>query len=172
MFDTKSRFRIDGLNVDHLQAATGSSEGAISWITSGKFDTVLDFKFPPTDPEGDFDIQEIMAQIAANISTVTLEDRLPGQRVLAKPALTAPPDAGGARDDEAELKEPTLKVSVDIDLRFRDVKAAVPLFANELSRVNSALIRPIVAFIKCVLSAHHPQQGLTYIFSYSVRIVR
>lgn len=122
-------------------------EGPISWITSGKFDAVLDFKLPHSGPNEDFDINEIVAQIAANISTITTADHLPGQRMLAKPALTAPPDgiAGGVDPD---TKEPRLNVMVDIDLRFRDVKAAVPLFTNELSRVNNALIRPIVAFIK------------------------
>jgi len=36
---------------------------------------------------------------------------------------------------------------IDIDLRFRDLKAAVPLFTSDLSYVNNALIRPIVAFM-------------------------
>lgn len=115
---------------------------------------MLDFKFPPiTEPNEDFDLNEIVSQIAANISTVTLEDRLPGQRVLAKPALSAPPEAGNDEesDVEREMRESTFNVVVDIDLRFRDVKADVPLFASELSRVNSALIRPIVAFIKWVI---------------------
>lgn len=137
--------------MDHLQAATGNADGPISWITSGKFDAVLDFKFPPTaDPNEDFDINEIVSQIAANISTVTFEDRLPGQRVLAKPALSAPPEEGSDKDVEREMMESTFNVLVDIDLRFRDVKADVPLFASELSSVNNALIRPIVAFIKFV----------------------
>ena len=40
------------------------------------------------------------------------------------------------------------KVVVDIDLRFRDLKAAVPIFTNDLSYTSNALIRPIVAFMK------------------------
>jgi distribution and morphology protein 31 len=134
--------------VDHLQAATGNAEGPISWITSGKFDAVLDFKLPRSEPNEDFDINEIVAQIAANISTITFEDHLPGQRALTKPALTAPPEEGTTDNADRDTREPKLNVLVDIDLRFRDVKAAVPLFTGELSRVNSALIRPIVAFIK------------------------
>ncbi|KAF8313437.1 hypothetical protein DL93DRAFT_2059047 [Clavulina sp. PMI_390] len=149
-----SRFRIDGMNIDHLQTATGTDAGPISWITSGKVDAVLDFKFPPsTGPKEDFDLNEIVAQIAKNISSVTHEDRLPGQRVLAKPPLRAPPETTGGegvdRQEEIEREaiESTFNVLVDIDLRFRDVKADVPLFASELSNVNNALIRPIVAFI-------------------------
>lgn len=117
----------------------GAADGPISWITSGKFDFVLDIKLPRARNQ-DFDINAIVSEIAANISTVTTKDRIPGQRVLAKPALTPPSDGTG--------EDPTSQVSVDVDLRFRDVRAAVPLFANELSSVNSALIRPIVAFLK------------------------
>lgn len=143
------------MNIDHLKSATGNAVGGpISWITSGKFDAVFDFKFPPTtEPNAEFDLNEIVQQIAKNISTVTLEDRLPGQRVLAKPALSAPPDEETDEDgehsgSEGKGKRTAFRVLVDIDLRFRDVKADVPLFTSDLSRVNSALIRPIVAFIK------------------------
>ena len=40
---------------------------------------------------------------------------------------------------------------IDIDLRFRDLKAAVPIFTNDLSYVNNAVIRPIVGFMKWAL---------------------
>ncbi|KAF8678050.1 Mitochondrial distribution and morphology protein [Rhizoctonia solani] len=148
-----SRFRIDGVNIDHLQAATGN-EGLVSWIVSGKVDAVLDIKFP-RDPNA-FDIGEIIEGIAAaaaeqieearraglELGIPLISDRIPGQRELAKPALSAP-------EDENELKEEYEKpvVLIDIDLRFRDLKAAMPLFTNELSYVNHALVRPIVSFI-------------------------
>ncbi|CAE6419707.1 unnamed protein product [Rhizoctonia solani] len=148
-----SRFRIDGVNMDHLQAATGN-EGLVSWIVSGKVDAVLDIKFP-RDPKA-FDFGEIFEGIAAaaveqieearragrELGIPLISDRIPGQRELAKPALSAP-------EDERELKEEYEKpvVLIDIDLRFRDLKAAMPLFTNELSYVNHALVRPIVSFI-------------------------
>ncbi|CAE6430782.1 unnamed protein product [Rhizoctonia solani] len=148
-----SRFRIDGVNIDHLQAATGN-EGIVSWIVSGKVDAVLDIKFPH-DPKT-FDIGEIIEGIAAaaaeqieearragrELGIPLISDRIPGQRELAKPALSAP-------EDEKELREEFEKpvVLIDIDLRFRDLKAAMPLFTNELSYVNHALVRPIVSFI-------------------------
>lgn len=68
-------------------------------------------------------------------------DRIPGQRELAKPPLTAPTSDEKGDDDQ-------LRVIIDIDLRFRDLKAAVPMFASDLSYVNNALIRPIVYFMK------------------------
>ncbi|GAA6043723.1 hypothetical protein JCM8097_000492 [Rhodosporidiobolus ruineniae] len=38
-------------------------------------------------------------------------------------------------------------VSIDLDIRFKDLKASVPYFTPSLTYVNNALIRPIVAFI-------------------------
>jgi len=125
-------------------------EGPIAWITSGKVDAVLDFRFG-REPADDLDFQALLGEIAANLSAAATgekyihepaeraPDRIPGQRQLARPALTAPFAARGDTPRE---------VIIDIDLRFRDLKAKVPLFANDLSYVNNALIRPIVAFIK------------------------
>jgi len=138
-----SRFRMDGLNVDHIQAMT-TQEGPISWITSGKVDAVLDIKFP-RDPQEDLPLNALLGELADAISTAASSvaaERIPGQRELAKPPLSAPSD--NERSPEMET-EP--QVIIDIDLRFRDLKAAVPIFTNDLSYVNNALIRPIVAFI-------------------------
>ncbi|KAG8967867.1 Mitochondrial distribution and morphology protein 31, mitochondrial precursor [Tulasnella sp. 419] len=146
-----SRFRIDGVNIDHMQSMTGN-EGPIAWITSGKVDAVLDIRFG-REPSDDVDIQALLGEIAASISAVTQNgsrtdpdpprpppaERIPGQRELARPALVAP-------DDYSSQDTPS-QVAIDIDLRFRDLKAAVPLFTSDLSYVNNALIRPIVAFI-------------------------
>jgi distribution and morphology protein 31 len=143
------------VNVDHLQGATSTRVGPISWITSGKFDAVLDIKFP-RDQSSEVDISSLLNEIARNISGdssenpfskfSSLSDRIPGQRELAKPALRPP---GSAILGDGFVKEELgLDVVVDIDLRFRDVKAAVPIFTSGLSYTNSALVRPIVAFIK------------------------
>ena len=165
-----SRIRIDGVSVDHLQASTSTSGGGpISWITSGKLDAVLDIKFP-RDPkggeEGDLagDVIGVLGDIADAFNNAQaggeskrkLEDRIPGQRELARAPLTAPSqsesDAVGQRSTqtrgEEDREEEELKVVVDIDLRFRDLKAVVPIFTSDLSYVNNALIRPIVYFMK------------------------
>ncbi|KAJ4483898.1 mitochondrial distribution and morphology protein 31 [Lentinula aciculospora] len=145
-----SRIRIDGVNIDHLQAST-SMEGPVSWITSGKLDAVLDIKFPK-DPDDALALNVILEEIADAISTTLstspaldpLRQRIPGQRELAKPPLSAPETEVNAVDLE---KAKEAKVVIELDLRFRDVKAAVPLFTSDLSYVNNALIRPIVAFM-------------------------
>jgi distribution and morphology protein 31 len=70
----------------------------------------------------------------------------PGASRLARPPLRAP--GGGAVEDGAMDEVKARQVTIDIDLRFRDLKAAVPLYTTDLSVANNALIRPIVAFIK------------------------
>jgi mitochondrial distribution and morphology protein 31 len=148
------------VNISHIQSlsSTGNPPPAspISWIKSGKVDVVLDFRFPH-EPSTDIDLPTILSELATNISTAAIgqqgkvetrgikgdqSGRVLGQKELARPALVAP----SYGDDDSPLK-----VTVDIDLRFRDVKAAVPLWKSELSYSNSALIRPIVAFMKYVV---------------------
>lgn len=140
----QSRFRIDGVNVDHLQKST-TMEGPISWITSGKVDAVLDIKFP-RDPKGELPFNAILEEIADAITSLSETARIPGQRELAKPPLIAPETKVVVDNQDSEDYKP--KVVIDIDLRFRDLKAAVPIFTTDLSYVNNALIRPIVAFMK------------------------
>ncbi|KXN90943.1 Mitochondrial distribution and morphology protein 31 [Leucoagaricus sp. SymC.cos] len=155
-----SRIRIDGVNIDHLQNST-TMEGPISWITSGKVDAVLDIKFPH-DPHGDLPFNVILGEIADAISTSIKDNmnekdaspdikRIPGQRELARPPLSVPEDEmynyERGKGETGQEGEEGLKVVIDMDLRFCDLKAAVPIFTNDLSYVNNAFIWPIVAFM-------------------------
>lgn len=146
----------------------------MSWITSGKLDAVLDIKFPH-HPDDHVDIKAIFEEIGRNVATIThhgahpeattvrtdptstedliaASERLaprgvnPGQHRLARPPLRAPKTT----DTKLTAEERTegRQVVIDIDLRFRDLKAALPIYASDLSVTNNALIRPIVAFIK------------------------
>jgi distribution and morphology protein 31 len=72
---------------------------------------------------------------------------IPGQPRLARPPLRAP---ALAKDSNTEELRERRVVTVDIDLRLRDLKAAVPIYTTDLSVTNNAFIRPIVAFIKWV----------------------
>jgi mitochondrial distribution and morphology protein 31 len=143
----QSRIRIDGVNIDHMKGST-VADSPISWITSGKVDAVLDIKFP-RDPTDDIPFNVILEEIADAISTSLgpsdSHDRIPGQRELTKPALSVP------GEDNHHDTHGGAQVVIDIDLRFRDLKVVVPLFAKDLSYANNALIRPIVAFMKYVL---------------------
>ena len=137
---------MDGLNIDHLQSMS-TSGGPFSWLTSGKVDAVLDIKFP-RDPSDELALSTILDELADVLTSVASPsiDRIPGQRELAKPPLSAPSDEEVESVEEGKAEMP--KVVVDIDLRFRDLKAVVPIFTSDLSYVNNALIRPIVAFMK------------------------
>lgn len=128
-----------------MQNSTIFEGGTLSWITSGKVAAVLDIKFP-RDAEDDFALNAILGELADAITTAASAslpiERIPGQRELAKPPLTAP-----TTDDE-KVADDEPKVVIDIDLQFRDIKAAFPLFTSDLSYVNTALVRPMVAFMK------------------------
>ena len=119
-----------------------TQEGPISWITSGKLDAVLDIKFPRDS--ADDDTLNVLIDALTNTAAAVVAERIPGQRTLAKPPLMAPTDAGKDGDDGTLGQH----VIIDIDLRFRDLKAAVPIWTNDLSYGGSALVRPIVAFMK------------------------
>ena len=80
-------------------------------------------------------------------SAETVQGFIPGQPRLARPPLRAP---HAEKEMSADEMNDRRQVIIDIDLRFRDLKAAVPMFTSDLSVTNNALIRPIVAFIKCV----------------------
>ncbi|GAA5898756.1 hypothetical protein JCM6882_003991 [Rhodosporidiobolus microsporus] len=56
-------------------------------------------------------------------------------------------DEGALAEVGADGEEEDKFVSMDLDIRFKDLKASVPYFTSDLSYVNNALIRPIVAFI-------------------------
>ena len=173
LFELQSRIRIDGVNIDHLQNST-TMEGPISWITSGKIDAVLDIKFP-RDPHDDLPLNAILGELADAISTSIKDNmndnpnpdikHIPGQRELARAPLSVPDDESLDHQRHKAINgqegEEELKVVIDMDLRFRDLKAAVPIFTNNLSYVNNAFIRPIVAFMKCVSYAFSGSSSFT-----------
>ncbi|KAJ9096471.1 hypothetical protein QFC21_005293 [Naganishia friedmannii] len=105
------------------------------------------------------------AQLAIESIKEDETEVIPGQHRLARPALR-PPDqtprleplqqqqqqpqrpglSSELQGDDVKMRE--RQVKIDIDLRFRDIKAAVPMYTTDLSVSNNAFIRPIVAFMK------------------------
>jgi distribution and morphology protein 31 len=107
------------------------------------------------------DIKALLEEIGRNVANITSSDPdsstssssmsdtlassakiIPGQHRLHRPPLRAPRVEGEEHEKEKRI------LIMDIDLRFRDLKAAVPIWSGDLSVANNALIRPIVAFIK------------------------
>lgn len=140
----QSRIRIDGLNIDHLNRGY---EGPFSWIYEGNVDIVADVMLPSDD---DGSLAKVMSDMYDRVeATVTqnnrhysdhathgFEDSQQQQKQAIADGNATPPS-----DDDNRF------VIMDVRVHLNDVRAAVPLFTNDISYVNNALVRPIVAYI-------------------------
>ena len=139
----QSRLRIDGLNIDHLNRGV---EGPFSWIHEGNVDIIADLMFPVESGES---LAKVMSDFYDRMEATVTSDR----------KLQANEKFGSINNDNLNItsqprndsnnKTPDDKRFLVMDLRvhLNDVRAAVPLFTKDLSYVNNALIRPIVAYI-------------------------
>ena len=143
-----SRLRIDGLNIDHLNRGV---EGPFSWIHEGNVDIVADILFPADTDDG---IAKVMSdfydRLEATVTgprTIRTDD---GENVIhtAEPAEDTVTSATDAPNAPLPASEDDMKLLVmDLRVHLNNVRAAVPLFTRDLSYVNNALIRPIVAYM-------------------------
>jgi len=162
-----SRFRIDGVPIDHLQgnSAGSGSDGPLSWINSGRVDLIADIRLPLEIDE--LDLRTVVREIVDNFEKELEFNQRTGdddhkrngliseRRNLIKPHLKSPnvDDSSNVEVEVDELiserndQETEEQVVIELDLRFKDLKASVPIFSSSLSYVNNALVRPIVAFI-------------------------
>ena len=139
----QSRLRIDGLSIDHLNRGV---EGPFSWIHQGNVDIVADILFPADSDES---IAKVMSDFYDRLeATVTSSQRLQqrdGNTVINNEGeneiRSASLDLATASNDDKRF------LVMDLRVHLNDVRAAVPIFTRDLSYVNNALIRPIVAYI-------------------------
>ncbi|MCJ1377401.1 Mitochondrial distribution and morphology protein 31, mitochondrial precursor [Xylographa soralifera] len=140
-----SRLRIDGLNIDHLNRG---AHGPFSWIHQGNVDIVADIMFPADNHES---IAKVMTDFYERMeATVTSRQQIrtaDGSDVIINNDVEEPVREhtpfripGGYEEDKRFLV-------MDLRVHLNDVRAAVPLFTRDISYVNNALIRPIVAYI-------------------------
>ncbi|KAI9674274.1 MAG: Mitochondrial distribution and morphology protein 31, mitochondrial precursor [Trizodia sp. TS-e1964] len=130
-----SRLRIDGLSIDHLNRGV---EGPFSWIHEGNVDITADIMLPADDEES---IAKVMSDFydrmeATVTSNAHIENYDPAEDATINNTSVAPP-----KPDDTRF------IIMDMRVNLNDVRAAVPLFTHDLSYVNNALIRPIVAYI-------------------------
>ncbi|KAF2280848.1 uncharacterized protein EI97DRAFT_409127 [Westerdykella ornata] len=135
----QSRIRIDGLNIDHLNRGY---EGPFSWIYEGNVDIVADVMIPS-------DNEESIAKVMSDMY----------DRMEATVSSTHKHFTDHAHDFEEEKSEAAQKAAerssendnrfiiMDVRVHLNDVRAAVPIFTRDISYVNNALVRPIVAYI-------------------------
>lgn len=145
----QSRLRIDGLNIDHLNRGV---EGPFSWIHEGNVDIIADIMIPN---DNDDSVIKVMSDFYDQVEAQFLLKKKHLQRLLDTNVILTQDDEG--EDMVVQLPAPSATdASPDSDRRYlvmdlrvhlNDVRAVVPLFTKELSYVNSALIRPIVAYI-------------------------
>ncbi|CAG8467337.1 7814_t:CDS:2 [Ambispora gerdemannii] len=136
----KSSFRVDGLNIDHLN--TGVT-GPFGWITSGTVDIRADVMFP-IEPNND-PIVKIVNDIVDKIDNVVVQQRAfsfirnHGVNIECEPH---------SKDNYDSLSQPSAPVlTLSFEMKFHDIKASVPLMTPDLSYMNAALIRSIVAYM-------------------------
>lgn len=134
----QSRIRIDGLNIDHLNRGY---DGPFSWIYEGNVDIVADLMIPN---ENDESIAKVMSDFYDRMeATVTstshkhFSDHAHGFDAENK---EEPKETQDDDDDKRFL-------IMDMRVHLNDVRAAVPIFTKDISYVNNALVRPIVAYI-------------------------
>ncbi|CAK9438686.1 uncharacterized protein LODBEIA_P29100 [Lodderomyces beijingensis] len=126
--------RVDGLNIDHLNKGL---EGPFGWITSGKVDLLGEIMVPQEHSE--ITVTEIVNSIASSIKKEATRYKNP--EVHSKH-----PDLH-TRLTSNDYKDISKYFVLDLTLRLNNVRATVPFKAPELTYVNYALIRPIVAYI-------------------------
>ncbi|KXJ95982.1 mitochondrial distribution and morphology protein family 31/32 [Microdochium bolleyi] len=166
-----SRIRIDALKIDHLNRGV---DGPFGWIYEGNVDIVADIRFPAEDDDS---LSKVVSEfydrleeaVTSNRYIHILEDaarRNRHQDIVRAPLETSAdlvPDEGAVPEhtEPAALVHPAQsntaaeKYDTDhprylvMDMRFNlnDVKATVPVFHSNLSYINQALVRPIVAYI-------------------------
>ncbi|KAF7712716.1 Uncharacterized protein PECH_006776 [Penicillium ucsense] len=125
-----NRIRVDGLNIDHLNRGV---QGPFSWIHEGTVDIVADIMLPA---ENDESIAKVMADFY---------DRLEATVTTNKYSEPMPVESSG---DLSSLSEANKRfIAMDLRVHLNNVRAAVPIFTRDLSYINNALIRPIVAYI-------------------------
>ncbi|KAL3423898.1 mitochondrial distribution and morphology protein [Phlyctema vagabunda] len=137
-----SRLRIDALKIDHLNRGV---EGPFGWIHEGNVDIVADVMFPA---DSDDSIARVMSDFYDRMEATVTSNRYiqilenhPRNADLNTPERRAEYEERRYRDDDKRF------LVMDLRVHLNDVKAAVPLFTRDLSYINQALIRPIVAYI-------------------------
>ncbi|MCJ1281959.1 Mitochondrial distribution and morphology protein 31, mitochondrial precursor [Xylographa opegraphella] len=140
-----SRLRIDGLNIDHLNRG---AHGPFSWIHQGNVDIVADIMFPADNHES---IAKVMTDFYERMeATVTSRQQIrtaDGSDVIINNDVEEPIRENIPLTIPSGNEEDKRFLVMDLRVHLNDVRAAVPLFTRDISYVNNALVRPIVAYI-------------------------
>ncbi|KAI2781633.1 mitochondrial distribution and morphology proteins-domain-containing protein [Daldinia loculata] len=170
-----SRIRIDGLKIDHLNRGVEGPFGWIyegnvdivadirfpaddddgitkvmsefydrleEAVTSNRYIRILDLDKPRRQ-------EEVIFNAPSHLHSNEEANEVNGTTTPVSP----PPDSSPTQTQSTPLtssasdEEPPRYVVIDLRIHLNDVKATVPVFTSNLSYVNQALVRPIVAYI-------------------------
>ncbi|KAL4961462.1 mitochondrial distribution and morphology protein [Aspergillus stella-maris] len=126
-----SRIRIDALNIDHLNRGV---QGPFGWIHEGNVDIVADIMFPADNDES---ITKVMVDLYDRLEATITSNRYPEDSIFEQ----------SSHSEEVRSGDDRRILITDLRLHLNNVRAVVPLFTRDLSYINNALIRPIVAYI-------------------------
>lgn len=169
-----NRLRCDGVNIDHLNTGL---EGPLGWIESGTVDMIADVMLPNDEQNMNLvqvirEIKDSWKESAKSFNagrdsgSDDDEKRVVRRKGRSPPATTMSANdvivEGKPQDLTSQLEDrlfgPTNNnndnssgrssyVVLDFRVQLNNCKAAVPLFTKDLTYINNALIRPIVAYI-------------------------
>lgn len=133
-----TRLRIDGVDIRHLNRGV---EGPFGWIESGNVDMIADMMLP--DDSEDLKLSEVVQDIVerweANLS-MRYDKRSENTPNSSNRVTTT-------IEERARERSAHKYVVLDLRVQLNNTRAAVPLFTSDLTYMNNALIRPIVAYI-------------------------
>ncbi|TID29528.1 hypothetical protein CANINC_001923 [Pichia inconspicua] len=121
------RFRMDNLKVEHLNKGM---DGPVGWITKGTVDVLADFCILQENITLDMLLDEGLNNFSNQFLFNKRQEK--NDEVI---------ENGDNEENNRNL------FICDFYLRLKNPKAQVPLFAKDLSYINSAAIRPIVGYI-------------------------
>ncbi|EGV62275.1 mitochondrial distribution and morphology protein family 31/32 [Yamadazyma tenuis ATCC 10573] len=115
----ESNFRLQCCRINslNLDHLNRGLEGPFGWITNGKVDMIGDFVIPINPPD------DILSYLR------TLKDNK------------------NRYHDKLKSQDPDPRILLNLSIKLNNVRASVPFQTPELSYINYALIRPIVAYI-------------------------
>lgn len=125
------RLRIDSLSIDHLNRGL---EGPFGWITDGKVDMIGDLIIPKPEHKDLFHYYLGFR----NKNNPDQEDKEETFQSNLKKSINNFQNSINIKADN---------IILDLTIKLNNVRASVPFQTNELSYINYALIRPIVAYI-------------------------
>ncbi|CAI5758905.1 unnamed protein product [Candida verbasci] len=129
-----TRMRVDSLNIDHLNTGL---EGPFGWIYNGKVDMIGDVMVPKENNE--ISVSEIVTMITDSIKKEATRYKNPEVHQKHPDMHTRL-----TSDDYTDISKYFV---LDLTIKLSNVRAKVPFKTPELSYINYALIRPIVAYI-------------------------